>query len=145
METAPLYRQLADRYLDAIRAGTLRTGDKLPSLRSLMRLHGISLSTALQLCRTLESDGWVEARDRSGYFVQRPRRLVIASMEEPAAVAPDPAQFVGIHAKVSDFVSRRRQGEARVDFSTARGAPDLYPAAALRSAMVRCCASSRCC
>ena len=100
MESPPLYRQLATHYLDAIRAGSLKPGDKLPSLRSLMRQHGISLSTALQLCRALESEGWVEARDRSGYFVRRPRRLAIATMDEPAAdVAPDPAQYVGIHSQ----------------------------------------------
>lgn len=138
MESPPLYRQLATHYLDAIRAGSLKPGDKLPSLRSLMRLHGISLSTALQLCRTMEGEGWVEARDRSGYFVRRPRRLAIATMDEPAAQgAPDPAQYVGIHAKVSDFVARRRQREAVVDFSTARGTPELYPAQALRTIMVR--------
>lgn len=138
MESAPLYRQLAAHYLGAIRAGTLRPGDKLPSLRELMRLHGISLSTALQLCRAMESEGFVEARDRSGYFVQRPRRLAIAAMDEPApGLAPDPAQYVGIHAKVSDFVARRRQGEGRIDFSTARGAPELYPGAALRAGMAR--------
>lgn len=138
METPPLYRQLAAHYLDAIRAGSLKPGDKLPSLRGLMRLHDISLSTALQLCRTMESEGWVEARDRSGYFVRRPRRLSIAPMDEPTAgVAPDPAQFVGIHAKVSEFVTRRRQGDVRIDFSLARGAPELYPAQALQTIMMR--------
>ncbi|HET7837816.1 MAG TPA: PLP-dependent aminotransferase family protein, partial [Variovorax sp.] len=138
MEQAPLYRQLAVHYLDAIQAGSLKAGDKLPSLRALMRLHDISLSTALQLCRTMEGEGWVEARDRSGYFVRRPRRLAIAAMEEPAAhMAPDPAQYLGIHAKVSEFVARRRQGEVRIDFSLARGAPDLYPAQALQTIMMR--------
>src|SRR3954454_10011329 len=115
MESPPLYRQLATHYLDAIRAGSLKPGDKLPSLRSLMRQHAISLSTALQLCRALESEGWVEARDRSGYFVRRPRRLAIAAMEEPAANdPPTPAQYVGIHAKRTPFVTRRRQGEVRI-------------------------------
>ncbi|MDM0011253.1 PLP-dependent aminotransferase family protein [Variovorax sp. J22P168] len=138
MDSPPLYRRLADHYLAAIRAGTLEPGDKLPSLRSLMRLHDISLSTALQLCRAMESEGFVEARDRAGYFVRRPRRLAIAPMEEPAAgVAPDPAQFVGIHARVSDFVTRRRQVDIAVDFSTARGSPALYPAQALRAGMMR--------
>lgn len=138
MESPPLYRQLATHYLEGIRAGSLAPGDKLPSLRSLMRQHDISLSTALQLCRVLESEGWVEARDRSGYFVRRPRRLAIATMEEPAAgVAPDPAQYVGIHSKVSDFVARRGQGEVQLDFSTARGAPELYPDEALRAIMIR--------
>ncbi|MDR6888447.1 MULTISPECIES: PLP-dependent aminotransferase family protein [Variovorax] len=138
MDSLPLYRQLAAHYVDAIHTGSLKQGDKLPSLRSLMRLHDISLSTALQLCRTMESDGWVEARDRSGYFVRRPKRLAIAPMEEPAAgVPPDPAQYVGIHAKVSDFVARRRQIPEKLNLSIARGAPELYPAEALRNAMTR--------
>lgn len=66
MDSLPLYRQLSAHYVDAIHTGSLKQGDRLPSLRSLMRLHDISLSTALQVCRAMESDGWVEARDRSG-------------------------------------------------------------------------------
>src|SRR5690606_36012016 len=88
MDSLPLYRQLAAHYVDAIHAGSLKAGDKLPSLRSLMRLHDISLSTALQVCRAMESEGWVEARDRSGYFVRRPQRLAIAAMEEPVSGLP---------------------------------------------------------
>lgn len=138
MDSPPLYRQLAAHYLDAIRAGSLKPDDKLPSLRRLMRQHDISLSTALQLCRAMESEGWVEARERSGYFVRRPRRLAMAPMDEPAADrAPDPAQYVGIHAKVSDFVARRRQIPEKLNLSIARGAPELYPAEALRNAMAR--------
>ncbi len=138
MDSLPLYRQLAARYVDAIHTGSLKQGDRLPSLRSLMRLHAISLSTALQLCRAMESDGWVEARDRSGYFVRRPRRLAIAPMEEPLTVLPpDPAQYVGIHARVSDFVVRGRTAGDTLNFAIARGAPQLYPAEALRNAMTR--------
>jgi DNA-binding transcriptional MocR family regulator len=44
---------------------------------------------------------------------------------------------VGIHAKVSDFVARRRQVTEKIDLSIARGAPELYPAEALRNAMTR--------
>jgi DNA-binding transcriptional MocR family regulator len=103
-----------------------------------MQLHGVSLSTALQLCRTLESEGWAEARDRSGYFVRRPKRLQMKPMDEPAADrAPDPAQHAGIHAKVSDFVTRRRYSQIHLDLSSARGAPALYPSEALRAATVR--------
>ena len=66
--TPPLYRRLATHYRGAIEAGSLRPGERMPSLRHLMRLHDISLSTALQLCRTLESDGWAEARDALRVF-----------------------------------------------------------------------------
>ena len=94
MDPQPLlYKRLAAHYLDAIRAGTLARGARMPSLRKLMQLHGISLSTAIQLCRELESAGWLEARDRSGYFVRSPARASLAPLNEPACVtAPDPAQ-----------------------------------------------------
>nr|WP_256354228.1 PLP-dependent aminotransferase family protein [Variovorax sp. dw_308] len=134
----PLYRRLATHYRGAIEAGTLAIGERMPSLRHLMRLHDISLSTALQLCRTLESDGWAEARDRSGYFVRKPQRLRMTPMEEPpAGQPPDPAQFVGIHARVSNFVTQRRAAEVKVNFSVARAAPHLYPGEALRAGMTR--------
>ncbi|MDM0042870.1 PLP-dependent aminotransferase family protein [Variovorax dokdonensis] len=136
METPALYKRLAAHYLDAIRAGTLARGQRMPSLRSLMRTHSISLSTALQLCRELESAGWLEARERSGYFVRQPARLALAPMAEPAVHrAPDPAQYVGIHARVSAFVANRRAQSVKLNFSIARAAPQLYPGEPLRVAL----------
>src|SRR5689334_22116290 len=79
----PLYRTLADHYLGAIRSGVLAPGERMPSVRMLMRTHAVSLSTALQVCRHLETEGWLEARERSGYFVRQPRRALLAPVKEP--------------------------------------------------------------
>ena len=46
MPPLPRYRRLSQHYLQAIQAGSLQPGDRLPSLRDLMRLHAVSLSTA---------------------------------------------------------------------------------------------------
>ena len=82
-QSQPLYQRLASHYRSAIHAGSLVPGDRMPSLRGLMRQHDISLSTALQLSRHLESEGWLEARPRSGYFVKRPLRSTLAKVSEP--------------------------------------------------------------
>ena len=138
MSRIPLYQQLAAHYRQAIAIGTLRVGDKLPSLRTLMRLHGVSLSTALQVCRTLEGTGWAQGRERSGYVVQRPRNEGMAPKAAPAAAGlPDPAQFVGIHEKVSRFIARRQQGGLALDLSMACCAPQWYPGEALRATLAR--------
>lgn len=138
MDSQPLYRQLADHYRGAIKAGTLAQGDRMPSVRAMMRLHEVSLSTALQTCRQLESDGWVEARPRSGYFVRQPRRIALQPLEEPdIAQAPDPAQYVGIHARVSDFIAQGRRNPPKVNLSGARAAAALYPAEQLKNAALR--------
>lgn len=134
----PLYRRLADHYQEAIAAGTLAPGDRLPSVRTLMERHDVSLSTALQACRQLEAEGWLEARPRSGYFVRSPTRATALGLEEPkAGLAPDPARYVGMQPRVSAIIDRGRRSEVRVNFSSARSAPGLYPGAALKNAAMR--------
>jgi DNA-binding transcriptional MocR family regulator len=133
-----LYRRVADHYQGAIETGTLAVGDRMPSVRALMRTHGVSLTTALQACRHLEGEGWLEARPRSGYFVRRRRaaRSLAPAAEVAATMPPDPAAYVGIHAKVSEIVVRGQQRPVRLNLALAVGAPELYPVEALKNAMV---------
>ena len=132
MQAPTLYRQLAEHYLSAIRHGTLATGDRMPSVRKLMQLHEVSLSTALQMCRYMEAEGWLEARPRSGYFVRQPRRVRLAPALEPKpATGIDPAQFVGIHERVSGIIAQG-QRSVKINLARATGAPDLYPHKQLR-------------
>lgn len=137
-DASPLYLQLAAHYLGAIDTGALKPGDRMPSVRSLTKLHQVSLSTALQACRHLEEKGWLEARARSGYYVCRPRRLALQPSSEPAIPARiDAAQFLGIHERVSDFLARCEQHSLRLNLAQAFGSPDAYPAAALKNAATR--------
>ncbi|WP_342052753.1 MULTISPECIES: aminotransferase-like domain-containing protein [unclassified Cupriavidus] len=139
--TAPLYQQLATRYRQAIHAGTLAPGDRMPSVRTLMGLHDVSLSTALQACRELEAAGLLEARPRSGYFVCAPMRPALRPLAEPDLSLPDAdqlaGQFAGIHARISSIMASWQRHEIRVDFGGAFCAPALYPNDALRTAATR--------
>lgn len=138
MDTQPLYQRVAEHYRRAIQNGVLAYGDRVPSVRSLMRTHQVSLSTALQACRELESEGLLEARARSGYFVQEPRRLSIPPVRDPDfARLPDHASYVGIHDRVSAFVARSEQFPDAVNFSTGVAAADAYPVQTLRQCMAR--------
>ncbi|QDF99849.1 2-aminoadipate aminotransferase [Azoarcus sp. DD4] len=135
--TQPLYRQLAAGYRAAIENGTLRPGDRMPSVRALMQRHAVSLSTALQLCRHLEDGGWLEARPRSGYFVRRKLRTVLPAAEPDAAGTPDPAAFVGIHATVSAIVAQGLRYPDALNLGGASATPALYPTEALKNAALR--------
>jgi DNA-binding transcriptional MocR family regulator len=71
METqAFLYRQLATELGEKIKSGNLRAGEKLPSLRSLHRKLGLSMSTVYQAYTELEALGFIEAQPKSGFFVK---------------------------------------------------------------------------
>ncbi|MBB5192978.1 DNA-binding transcriptional MocR family regulator [Silvimonas terrae] len=137
MDHFPLYRQLASHYRQAIEAGTLRAGERMPSVRTLMERHDVSLSTALQTCRYLESQGIVEARPRSGYFVCHKPRSALARVAEPGIALPDTAQYVGINEKVSAILVQAMNAKVQTNLGVACGAPELYPNEPLRQAAVR--------
>ncbi|MDY7578508.1 PLP-dependent aminotransferase family protein [Herbaspirillum sp. RTI4] len=134
----PLYRRLAEHYLTAIRANTLPPGQRMPSVRRLMRQHGVSLSTALHALRYLEQYGWLEARPRSGYFVRQPRRAMLRPVAEPLDLTPtNPEQYAGIHERVSAFVSKLQQQPLSIDLSGMNCAPELYPVETLKNVAIR--------
>jgi DNA-binding transcriptional MocR family regulator len=128
-----LYRSIADHYLTALRDEALPPGARFPSVRRLMRDHEVSLSTVLQVCRHLEDLGWLQARPRSGYFVQRPRRASLPPARE-LPVERTEADYVGIHGRLSAMLARGEARASRVNLAVAVGPPELYPTAALSRA-----------
>jgi DNA-binding transcriptional MocR family regulator len=90
----PLYHRIAGELERAIAEGSLRTGDRLPSVRQLCQQHGISASTATLAYRWLENRALVEARPKSGYFVARqqaplPEPELDTRMSSAGFVTPD--------------------------------------------------------
>ena len=65
---APMYEQLYTALAGAIREGSLRHGDRLPSKRALCASLGVSRSTVEAAYELLLAEGYVESRPRSGYY-----------------------------------------------------------------------------
>lgn len=116
---APLYQRLAAEYVQAMAVGALRAGERMPSVRELMRRHAVSLSTALQVLRHLEASGHLQARQRVGYFVCDARAHALAPPSEPDLSQPvegsDPAHFIGINAHISLLLDQGRQAQVHSD------------------------------
>lgn len=64
------YQQLAEELKEQIKLRHFKAGDKLPGLREFGEQKNVSMATALSTYRKLENDGYVEARNRSGYYVK---------------------------------------------------------------------------
>ena len=69
---AYLYRQVIDLISENIETGTLRSGDRLPSLRKMSQAAGVSIPTVRQAYIELERQRRIESRPQSGFYV-RPR------------------------------------------------------------------------
>jgi DNA-binding transcriptional MocR family regulator len=79
-----LYEHLADELGQAIDRGSLRAGDRLPSVRRLAQERSVSVSTVLEAYLQLENAGLIEVRPKSGHFVRR-RAAPIAEPRTPRA------------------------------------------------------------
>lgn len=128
LDAAPLYHQVADQIHTLIRAGTLRAGERVPSVRRLSRQQGVSVATVLQAYQRLEDAGVIEARPQSGYYVKRIARPV----EEPAPSRPPRrALTVEVNA-LADVILAAGQDPKMVSFGSACPTGDLFPLERIR-------------
>ncbi|MEU6717874.1 GntR family transcriptional regulator [Nonomuraea sp. NPDC046802] len=65
------YLQLVHQVKQALRLGTLRPGDQLPTAREVVESLAINPNTVLKAYRELERDGLVEGRPGMGTFVRQ--------------------------------------------------------------------------
>jgi len=65
-----LYQQVIDLICESIDSGTLKPGDRLPSLRHMSTRIGVSVPTVRQAYVELERQRRVESRPQSGFYVR---------------------------------------------------------------------------
>ena len=68
-----LYEQVALRISELIEHGTLRPGERIPSVRRCSAQQNVSIATVMQAYRVLEDQGLIEGRPQSGYYVRAQR------------------------------------------------------------------------
>lgn len=69
----PYYLQLYDYIKNAILSGEISTGEKLPSLRSLSKSLGLSMTTVELAYSQLAVEGYIYSRPQSGYYADNVR------------------------------------------------------------------------
>ncbi len=66
----PLYGKVAGRISYLIAQGTLRSGDRIPSIRSMSKQMQVSINTVKEAYNQLEDRRLIKARPQSGYYVR---------------------------------------------------------------------------
>jgi DNA-binding transcriptional MocR family regulator len=120
-------QQLVDLFTEAIEAGKLEPGEKLPTTRALAADAGINHLTAARVYRRLAELGYVTASVGRGTFV---RTLVPAASEEQGddwqvwAMPDRPATY---SEQVQDDAFRLAREPGIISLSTGWPSPQLYP------------------
>jgi len=120
----PLYARIADGLSEQVRRGTLRAGDRAPSLRRISRQHRVSMSTAIQAYRWLERQGQLEARPKSGFFVRTPPAERIP---EPQGGSKPAGRAAPMAHAVLDGILAAMNDPAHVPFGAGCVSPELFP------------------
>ena len=134
---APLYAQIAGEFRGQIDKGVLRSGDKLPSIRALRRGRRVSAATVMEAYLRLERDGYVRARDRSGFYVAQPATRALPEPQVANLLVPPVP--VGINELAAEVL--RQVGEPhRAPLGVSSLGSALLPAARLNRAFRRAAA-----
>ncbi|MES2488575.1 MAG: PLP-dependent aminotransferase family protein [Pseudomonadota bacterium] len=122
------YQEIADEIASLIARGTLRVGQRIPSVRKASTQHKVSAGTVLQAFDQLEARGLIEARPQSGYYV---RAQHSGFAPEPQSTAP---QSRAVQLDVSELVFgvlEQIKHRELVPLGSAFPSPELFPLARL--------------
>jgi len=122
--TPPLYLRIAERVSQQVARGSLRPGDRVPSLRRLSRQQRVSMSTALQAYLWLENRGYLEARPQSGFYVRTPFSTLIPEPQFDATKTKPMA--IGTSAILADIMDSANN-PANIPLGAGNASPELFP------------------
>jgi len=97
----PLYEEVARRISYLIEQGTLRPGDRVPSIRNLSKQMQVSINTVKEAYGQLEDRRLLEARPQSGYYVRaRLPELPAEPVVNPPALNPAEVSLTSVYQMV---------------------------------------------
>lgn len=132
-----LYKQLADDLTVLIRQGTLKPGDRVPSVREIARERGMSPATVIHAYELLEGQGLIETRPRSGYYVGT---QPTTQAPQPRVSRPSPRSTLLDVSELVFEVLESLRNRSVVPMGSAFPSPKLFPLRKLASAL---CTSAR--
>ncbi len=88
-EMTSLQAQIREMLVSAMLSGQMPPGAPIPSTRTMAKRLKVSRNTVMLAYQALASDGYLEARERSGFYVaDHVRRSGFEDSSEPPATAP---------------------------------------------------------
>jgi DNA-binding transcriptional MocR family regulator len=119
-----LYERVASLVERQIAIGTLRTNERIPSVRSMSRTAKVSVSTVVQAYVHLENIGLIEARPQSGFYVRPPSPNAVPQPRPKVTRSRRPAS---VAAEVLDACRQALSRTDIVPLNAAFTSPALYP------------------
>ncbi len=129
-----LYQTIANSLIQLMKDGTLKPGERLPSVRKLSKQQGVSVSSVLKAYQWLENNYFIESRPQSGYYVlYNPQNRFV---EPESSTPPCEASYIQmddiITTLLESVVSEKRNPQKVVPLGAATPGMALYPTTQLQ-------------
>ncbi len=124
------YEAIADKIGNLIHDGSLRPGEKVPSLRKVSQKLGVSLTSAMRAYHILEGRGLIEAMPKSGFFVKAGREGWPAEPEPPRS---RPVRCLVNKGQVIASLLENLIDPSKIYFGCASPHPSLLPIGQLKT------------
>lgn len=138
---ATLQSQIREMLVSAMLSGQIPAGAPIPSTRIMAKRLKVSRNTVMLAYQALASDGYLNARERSGFYVSEElQRGILENGEKPGKAVPTtPESSIEWESKFRVLPSRQRNIEKPLNwheypypFIYGQGDPALFPIAAWR-------------
>ncbi|MCB5183867.1 PLP-dependent aminotransferase family protein [Methylobacillus gramineus] len=129
-----LYEKLVHDIAEAIRAGILVPGEKLPSIRQACLNHKLSPATIFKAYYELENLGLIRAQPKSGYYVSNHVLKPLAAHNTP--LPEHDSMAVAVSDMVFSILSSMKD-PATVPLGSAFPWPELFPLERLSRSLAR--------
>ena len=139
--STPVYRQIAQAFIDEVQRGRLKPGDSLPGYRQLAEHLCVARNTVMAAYEELQAAGWLVSRSGVGSVVAPNPPLHLG--QGPTTAPPSPARPLNssdlIGFDLSEGGTAAEHSLARGHLHFASGVPDaaLFPGDALARAYGR--------
>ncbi|WP_461481715.1 aminotransferase-like domain-containing protein [Porticoccus sp.] len=120
------YQKLVTQFAQDITQGSLRPGDRMPSIRQLATAWRVSKTTVITAYNRLEAMGLIESRPKSGFFVRAQQRHRQQPLQAPQQSRPRVKPFsVSSSQVIVDIMEKAASFDLLPDVAQQEGNTEL--------------------
>ncbi|HEY3416300.1 MAG TPA: PLP-dependent aminotransferase family protein, partial [Armatimonadota bacterium] len=138
------YEQIMRHIQELIHTGSLRDGERIPSIRAMAGQMRVSLMTVMEAYRRLEDQGVVESRPQSGYYLRPSALRGVSPVRLPEArteIIPMHTSAVHVPEIIERLIEQAQRHDV-VPLGAGLPAAEFFPSAELGTRLARVARSS---
>jgi len=146
VECVSKVNRIKEEIVEMIRLGIIGPGEKLPSIRSMAKKHGVSITPINDAYNSLVSQGLIESRPQSGYYVTASVEKLQHELDLQLHVGLNKSEH---YSMIDDFFSGYSEiafnvnNDIEFSFGSTSATSSVYPEMNFNACLISCLQSMK--